>query len=221
MFFPSILWHPTLATPAIPVKCFQNCNPKGLDQARSRSAQNLHSGRRPLGRAHARPIHFSDCVGPTTKTTPSPQAATQVLRPVTKTKPSSQATKASPSPKATKASPSPEPTKASPSPEATNASSSEDTDASSSPMPVDVSSLKPDDLSQLRLRFAGGSEALDRRIGTFRALGYLYGSADPDRGGMDCSRTIPFFCGYGNHGRPDRQVCNTFGCEKPTHFMPS
>ena len=141
--------------------------------------------------------------GQTTKTTPSPQAANASPSPrSTKTKPSSQATKASPSPKATKASPSPkatkaspspQPTKASPSPEATDASSSEDADASSSPMPVDVSSLKPDDLRSFDSNSPEVQKLLTAALElTERQLGYLYGSADPDRGGMDCSGTIYF-----------------------------
>jgi cell wall-associated NlpC family hydrolase len=60
-------------------------------------------------------------------------------------------------------------------------------------MPVDVSSLKPDDLRSFDTNPPEVQKLLTAALElTERKLGYLYGSADPARGGMDCSGTIYF-----------------------------
>ena len=65
--------------------------------------------------------------------------------------------------------------------------------ATPSPMPVDVSSLKPDDLRSFDANPPDVQQLLTAALElTERKLGYLYGSADPERGGMDCSGTIYF-----------------------------
>ena len=60
-----------------------------------------------------------------------------------------------------------------------------------SPMPVAVSSLKPEDLRNFDQNPPAVQKLLRAALElTERQLGYLYGSAEPDRGGMDCSGTI-------------------------------
>ncbi len=62
-----------------------------------------------------------------------------------------------------------------------------------SPEPADVSSLKPDDLRSFDTNPPEVQKLLTAALElTERKLGYLYGSADPERGGMDCSGTIYF-----------------------------
>lgn len=73
--------------------------------------------------------------------------------------------------------------------------SSETAPASPSPSPAaaEVSSLKPEDLRGFYNNPPEVQELLTAALGlTQRGLGYLYGSADPERGGMDCSGTIYF-----------------------------
>jgi peptidoglycan DL-endopeptidase CwlO len=80
--------------------------------------------------------------------------------------------------------------KKTPSPEQADVSSPKTTP---SPMPVDVSSLKPDDLRSFDTNPPEVQKLLTAALElTERKLGYLYGSADPERGGMDCSGTIYF-----------------------------
>ncbi len=58
---------------------------------------------------------------------------------------------------------------------------------------VEVSSLKPEDLRGFHNNPPEVQELLTAALElTERDLGYLYGSADPERGGMDCSGTIYF-----------------------------
>jgi cell wall-associated NlpC family hydrolase len=58
---------------------------------------------------------------------------------------------------------------------------------------VEVSSLKPEDLRGFHNNPPEVQELLTAALElTERNLGYLYGSADPERGGMDCSGTIYF-----------------------------
>ena len=115
-----------------------------------------------------------DASGQVAKKTPSPGPA------------DSSSPKATSSPKPAGAS-SP---KATPSPKPTDGSSSK---ATPSPMPVDVSSLKPDDLRSFDANPPDVQKLLTAALElTERNLGYLYGSADPEQGGMDCSGTIYF-----------------------------
>ena len=58
---------------------------------------------------------------------------------------------------------------------------------------MDVSSLKPEDLHSFDTNPPEVQKLLRAALElTERKLGYLYGSADPSRGGMDCSGTIYF-----------------------------
>ncbi len=58
---------------------------------------------------------------------------------------------------------------------------------------VEVSSLKPEDLRGFHNNPPEVQELLTAALElTERNLGYLYGSADPEQGGMDCSGTIYF-----------------------------
>ena len=58
-------------------------------------------------------------------------------------------------------------------------------------MPVAVSSLKPEDVRNFDQNPPAVQKLLRAALElTERQLGYLYGSAEPDRGGMDYSGTI-------------------------------
>lgn len=60
-------------------------------------------------------------------------------------------------------------------------------------MPVEVASLKPEELRGFDTHPPQVQKLLRTALElTERKLGYLYGSADPERGGMDCSGTIYF-----------------------------
>ena len=60
-------------------------------------------------------------------------------------------------------------------------------------MPVDVSALKPEDIRDFDENPPEVQKLLRTALElTERKLGYLYGSAEPARGGMDCSGTIYF-----------------------------
>ena len=81
--------------------------------------------------------------------------------------------------------------------EAKPASSSEAVEATPSPSPssskADVSSLKPEDLRGFDNNPPEVQQLLTAALElTEKNLSYLYGSADPTRGGMDCSGTIYF-----------------------------
>jgi peptidoglycan DL-endopeptidase CwlO len=74
-------------------------------------------------------------------------------------------------------------------------SSSEAAEATPSPSPTtaDVSSLKPEDLRGFYNNPAEVQQLLTAALElTEQNLSYVYGSADPARGGMDCSGTIYF-----------------------------
>jgi cell wall-associated NlpC family hydrolase len=109
---------------------------------------------------------------PTAKATPS-QKAKPTSSPTAKRTPSQKA-KSTPSPTVT-----PTPSQAARS--------------TGSPMPVEVSALKPEDIRD----FDGNPPEVQKLLRTAlelteRKLGYVYGSADPAQGGMDCSGTIYF-----------------------------
>jgi cell wall-associated NlpC family hydrolase len=60
-------------------------------------------------------------------------------------------------------------------------------------MPVEVSALKPEDIRDFDKNPPEVQKLLRTALElTERKLGYLYGSAEPERGGMDCSGTIYF-----------------------------
>lgn len=61
------------------------------------------------------------------------------------------------------------------------------------PLPVAVTSIETNDLEGFDGYPSQVRELIDRALAlTKRRLGYKYGSADPDSGGMDCSGTIYF-----------------------------
>ena len=62
-----------------------------------------------------------------------------------------------------------------------------------SPTPMEVSSLKPEDVQDFDANPPEVQSLLRAALElTERKLGYVYGSADPAQGGMDCSGTIYF-----------------------------
>ena len=80
-----------------------------------------------------------------------------------------------------------------------------------SPPPTNVSSLKPEDIRDFDKNPAQVQELLKAALQlTERKLGYLYGSADPDRGGMDCSGTIYFLLQKAGITEPPRSASEQY-----------
>ena len=73
----------------------------------------------------------------------------------------------------------------------------QETASTPSPPPTNVSSLKPQDIRDF-----------DKNPG--QVQGYLYGSADPDRGGMDCSGTIYFLLHKAGITEPPRSASEQY-----------
>jgi cell wall-associated NlpC family hydrolase len=122
----------------------------------------------------------SAAFGQTAKSTPSEK---------TKSTPSEK-TKSTPSEK-TKSTPS-EKTKSTPS-ERAKPTPSQAARSTGSPMSVEVSALKPEDIRDFDANPPEVQKLLRTALElTERNLGYIYGSADPAQGGMDCSGTIYF-----------------------------
>jgi peptidoglycan DL-endopeptidase CwlO len=76
---------------------------------------------------------------------------------------------------------------------ASSRASGQEAEPKASPAPVNVSSIKPEDLRDFDRNPPRVQQLLRSALElTERKLGYVYGSADPERGGMDCSGTIYF-----------------------------
>ena len=80
-----------------------------------------------------------------------------------------------------------------------------------SPPPLNVTSLKPEDIRDFDKNPPQVQQLLRAALElTERKLGYLYGSADPAKGGMDCSGTIYFLLQKAGIAEPPRSASEQY-----------